>query len=77
MVHDRYKPIDELSLREIALQKHAYDKIEAREVEKILAALVKESLEFRKVELKIKNYKYPSEETLLKIFAKIFPNFKK
>jgi hypothetical protein len=38
---------------------------------------VKESLEFRKVELKLQNYKYPSQETLLNIFMKIFPEFSK
>ena len=50
--------------------------MEAQELYKICGNLVKESLQFRKVELKIENYTNPSDETLLKIFMKIFPEFK-
>ena len=47
--------MEEIGLGEIAITKTFYDAIEEAEVHKICANLVKESMEFRKVELKLEN----------------------
>jgi hypothetical protein len=63
-------------LKEIATAKVEYDRREAQELWNICTAVVKECLEFRKVELKLGGYRKPTDEVLLKIFMKIFPEFK-
>jgi hypothetical protein len=76
LVHDRYHPLEEIGLEDLVITKHALDGVEEEELWKICTAVVNECLEIRKIELKLTDYIKPTYATLLKIFLKIFPDFK-
>lgn len=76
LVHDRYQPLEEVGLEELVGAKQAFDGVEEEELWKICTAVVNECLEIRKIELKLTDYAKPTNATLLKIFLKIFPDFK-
>jgi hypothetical protein len=76
IIHDRYQPLEEIGIEELVTAKQTFDSVEEVELWKICTAVVNECLEIRKIELKLNDYKKPNTDTLLKIFLKIFPDFK-
>lgn len=68
--------MEEIGLEELVAAKQALDNVEEEELWKICTAVVNECLEIRKIELKLTDYRKPNYDTLLRIFLKIFPDFK-
>jgi hypothetical protein len=75
MVHDRYQSLEESDVNQIGERRLEVEELEKQHLKSVLAELMADCLEQRKLQLKGVIYKRPTNDNLVLIFKRLSPNF--